>query len=181
MPAFLPPILFAVGIMVAITGGAKVPSTPKGWPDSWPIFAVGFAVALIGVVLWRIERAAHRKAAASEEGGENDPFRLLQGLLAPAQAFAGEIDQLDGKAICAGVDELLDTWIHPLGEARQRVVDRLGMNDGAEVLVTLAYGERILNRVWSAAADGHLTEARSVLPDALHAFQDAARMAQRPA
>ena len=181
MPAFLPPVLFAIGIMVAITGGAKVPSTPKGWPDSWPIFAVGFALALIGVVLWRIERAAHRKASAAEEGGANDPFRLLQGLLPPARSFAAEVADLDAKTICARVDGLLDSYVLPLGDARQRVIDRLGMNDGAEVLVTLAYAERMLNRVWSAAADGHLVEARGVLPDALSAFEEAARLAARPA
>ena len=42
--------------------------------------------------------------------------------------------------------------------------------------MTVAYGERMLNRTWSAAADEHLPEARAVLPDAVDALEEAARL-----
>ena len=47
------------------------------------------------------------------------------------------------------------------------------MDKGAEVLVVVAYGERMLNRVWSAAGDEHLLEARTCLPEAQEAFAEA--------
>ena len=54
--------------------------------------------------------------------------------------------------------------------------DLIGMSHGAEILVATAYGERMLNRVWSAAADGYLEEARSSFREASSAFDEAATM-----
>ena len=47
------------------------------------------------------------------------------------------------------------------------------MDEGAQILVTMAYGERMLNRAWSASADGHIQEARGCIPEALAAFEEA--------
>ena len=71
------------------------------------------------------------------------------------------------------VDALLDDYVLPMGESRQQFIDRYGMEKGAELLVTLAFGERMLNRVWSAAADGHLPEAVSSLEESAEAFEEA--------
>jgi hypothetical protein len=46
---------------------------------------------------------------------------------------------------------------------------------GAELLVTMAYGERIYNRTWSTLADGHFDEAHQVFHDGTEAFREAAR------
>jgi hypothetical protein len=48
-----------------------------------------------------------------------------------------------------------------------------GMAKGAEILVTVAHGERILNRVWSAASDDHLPEAVKCYDEAFSALQEA--------
>ncbi len=168
------PILFGVGIMVAISGGAKVPAKTGEWPDSWPIFLVGAVLATVGLVLWRMAKAAERKAvAAGEHGAEGDPLTYLANVLPPARVLAEDIGELDSHRICDRVDVLLEDYLLPFAELRQRVIDRLGMDKGAEVLVTIAYGERMLNRTWSAAGDGHLPEARSVYPDAVAALEEA--------
>jgi hypothetical protein len=60
---------------------------------------------------------------------------------------------------------------------RRKIIDRLGMSKGSEILVVVAYGERMLNRVWSAASDGHLPEARSSYPEARAAFHQAQDLA----
>ena len=51
------------------------------------------------------------------------------------------------------------------------------MERGAEILVTAAYAERMLNRVWSASADGHLPEAGASLTEAAEAIQQTAELA----
>jgi hypothetical protein len=174
------PALFGLGIMIAISGGAKVPEKMGEWPDSWPVFLVGAIMALIGVVLWRRVKAAERRAVAAEQsGGEHDPFTYLADVLAPARTLGEEIGGLETHAICDRVDVLLETYILPLAEVRERVMDTLGMDRGAEVLITIAYGERMLNRVWSAAGDGHKPEALSVYPDALSALEEAQQLVDK--
>lgn len=172
----VPPILFGLGVIIAISGGARVPLAGDQWPTTWPMFAGGMALAIIALVWWRVDKARHRTEQANSADG--DPFVMLANLIAPAQQLVRDVDALDAHGVCRRVDALLDGYILPFAEVRQRVIDRLGMAKGAEILVTVAYGERMLNRVWSAAGDGHLTEARACLPDAVDAFAEADRMAK---
>ena len=172
--------LGGVGIMIAISGGAKVPEKTGEWPDSWPIFLVGAVLALVGLVLWRTAKAAERKAvAAGQSGGKHDPFTYLRDVLAPARSLGDEIGSLDTHVICERIDVLLETYILPLAEVRERMMDTLGMDRGAEILITIAYGERMLNRVWSAAGDGHRPEALAVYPDALSALEEAQQLVDK--
>ena len=97
--------------------------------------------------------------------------------MAPQLRELGDsIDSLDGNAITERVEKILEHTVLPFAEARQKLFDRLGMRAGADLLVTAAYGERMLNRTWSAAADGHLVEARSSFREATQAFDEAAAM-----
>lgn len=174
------PVIFGVGVMIAISGGAQVPAKAGEWPPSVPIFVVGAVIAAIGLVIWRAAKAKERKAIADGQavgGADQDPFAFLQGVQAPAATLAEELEGLDPPAVCERVDELLETYILPLAEVRQRVIDRVGMDRGAEILVTIAFGERMLNRTWSAAGDGHLPEARAVYPDAVAALAEAQEQA----
>ncbi|MFT4979530.1 MAG: hypothetical protein ACI8S6_005441 [Myxococcota bacterium] len=171
------PGLFAAGIIVAISCGAKMPEEGEKWPDSVPIFLVGAAVSVVGLVGWRRDRS--RQAAENAvTTGAGDAFALLEALLPPARQLLTELGELDNAQLCVRVDALLEDYVLPFAVARQQIIDRLGMRDGAEVLVVIAYGERMLNRVWSAASDGHNPEAVSVYPDALQAFEEAARLAR---
>ena len=85
----------------------------------------------------------------------------------------GLIETLDPEALTERVDSLLNEFVLPFAQVRQVLVDRLGMEKGAETLVIVAFGERLLNRVWTAAADGHLPEARACFPEAYDAFVEA--------
>ncbi len=169
------PLIFGVGVMIAISGGAKVPDKVGEWPDSVPIFLVGAVLAVIGLVLWRSAKAKEREALVSGEGADasQDPFAFLESVQAPLAELATEIGDLEPPAICDRVDKLLEEYILPLAEVRQLIIDRVGMDRGAEILVTIAYGERMLNRTWSAAGDDHRPEALAVYPDAVAALAEA--------
>ena len=169
------PIVFGIGIMIAISGGAKVPDKVGEWPDSVPIFLVGAVLSVIGLVLWRAAKAKERAALVAGQGSDSskDPFAFLAGVQEPLATLADEIGDLKPPAICERVDQLLEGYLLPLAEVRQLIVDRVGMDKGAEILVTIAYGERMLNRTWSAAGDDHLPEALAVYPDAVAALAEA--------
>ena len=48
-------------------------------------------------------------------------------------------------------------------EARQAIVKRFGLNTYADVMTEFASGERLINRSWSAAADGYVDEVTASL------------------
>jgi len=173
--------LFAVGTLIAISGGAKMPAAGAKWPDTVPLFIAGAVLAAAGVALWRYALRVENRAARMNAGehAEGDALSLLGAVIAPTRALLDEVDQLEGHAVTERVDHLQETYILPFAERRQEIVNRFGMSRGAEILVTVAFGERMLNRVWSAAADGHMPEARAVLPDALSALEEARDMSER--
>jgi hypothetical protein len=164
--------LFGVGLLVAISGGAKMPDAGLRWPSTLPISIAGAIAAIAGVVLWHRQQRA--SAAAPAGHADTDPFALLAALLPKLQALGARAAALPAGELCGAVDTLLEGYVLPFTEARQRVTARLGMRAGAELLVTAAYGERMLNRVWSAASDGHLPEALACLSEAIAAFEAAA-------
>lgn len=171
--------LFASGLLVAVTAAAKAPAKVGDWPDTWPIFVGGALVSIIGLLLWRRAAAAATAQAVGDTSGL-DPVGLLRDLQAPLQAFESEIGELDCAQIVERVDAILAKFVLPFANVRHLLVARFGMEQGAEVLVTIAYGERLLNRVWSAAADGHAGEARACLPEAGAAFREAVALIGAP-
>jgi hypothetical protein len=182
-------ILFGGGIMAAISGAAKLPAAiPEGttptfldrFPDTLPEFTIAFIATVVGLIIWWKDVFAQRKANQAVESDESNPLMLLAGLAPQLSDLASSIDQLEGEAITAHVEQILEHTVLPFAEARQKLFDRLGMRAGADLLVTAAYGERMLNRTWSAAADGHLTEARSSFREATQAFDEAAAMLPTP-
>ena len=168
------PFLFGLGVIVAIAAAAKMPVEGSSWPDTLPIFSVSAVICALGIFLWRRDIAAARTEVAREQSGaENSPEALLEGLMAPLAEFVEQIETMDADGICGRVDQLLETYVLPFAEGRQKLLDAMGMEKGAEVLVVMAYGERMLNRTWSAAGDGHLPEARASLPESAEAFREA--------
>lgn len=172
--ATLGQLLFSAGVGATIVCGAKAPAQGEAWPSTLPIFIVASLVAILGIILWRKAIAVQKERGLIGGTDAVDPAKLLRELRGPLSALRAEASQLDTTTLMQRVDALLDEYILPIGEARQGLIDRFGMEKGAEILVTLAFGERMLNRVWSAAADGHLPEALSSLEESADALQEAA-------
>ena len=166
-------IIFSVGIILAIVGASKAPAEGSAWPDTVPVFLAGALLAAVGLALWRRATAATARAEAASSESANDPYALLSGIIEPINALKDDLDGLDAQTLGARIDELLNEFVLPFAEVRQVLVNRLGMEKGAEVLVVVAFGERLLNRVWTAAADGHLPEAKACFPEAYEAFTEA--------
>lgn len=171
------PLLFGLGIIIAIAGATKLPLENTKWPDTWPIFVVGALLSAVGITLWRIAESKLNAQVGKDGGDSSDPLKLLQDALPAAQSIESDLDGLSTEALCERVDSVLVTFILPAAEARQDVIKKLGMERGAEILVTAAFAERMLNRVWSAAADGHKPEAAASLIEAVGAMKETAALA----
>ncbi len=151
-----------------------------GWPDSIPIFLFGVLLAVLGLLTWKRGLAIEVSIQMAHQAHHSsNPFSILANVQTPLKDLQADFDELNIVQVCERVDEILAGYIWPFAEVRRGVIDRLGMDLGAEILVVVAYGERMLNRVWSAASDGHLGEAFSVLPDAISAFEEAATLAKK--
>ena len=168
--------LFGAGVGATIISGAKAPLDKETWPTTLPVFLAAGVVAAVGIFLWRKALAAQKAQGNLGASDAKDPVLLLQGLIEPLKTLRKDAPHMDTDSLVTRVDALLDQYVLPMGEERQGFIDRFGMEKGAEILVTLAFGERMMNRVWSAAADGHLPEATASLNESTDAFIEAAAL-----
>lgn len=148
------------------------------WPATTTMWVLFAFVAGVGVVFWRHGVKQQAKAGLEDVADDENPFALLERLLPAARELGEQIGALEVSEVPGRVEALLETYVIPFAFVRQKVIDRLGMRAGSEILVMVAYGERMLNRVFSAAADGHLPEAVASYPGALAALEEAQRLAK---
>ena len=160
-------ILFAVGLLVSVVGAAKAPAADTTWPDTWPLFLGGWIVSCIGVVIWRLSLSA----AEEDYTTSADALAILHQLNKELQS---NYESWKGATDCRSLNESItrfqEQYVNPFALNRNQFVSRLGMEAGAEIIITCSYGERMLNRVWSATADEHLPEALASLAEAREAF-----------
>lgn len=105
--------------------------------------------------------------------GARDEGRVtanLQTMTESLELVAAAIVELDDGKVVEEVYQLPDAiearFAEPMqrfADARESLVPRYGVQAYADVMSAFAAGERYLNRVWSAAAEGYVDEAHTYL------------------
>lgn len=165
--------VFTMSIIIALISAAKLPVSPQIWSDQLVIYAVAVLFALLG--LWLLRRASVISTNPSTLSAHSQciSLELLQQLLPEMRDLKQEIEHSDRTAILNRVQILLDKYIIPFTAQQQEIFQRLGKPQGIKIIMVVALGERLLNRVWSAACDGCFKEAYHSYLKALAAFEEA--------
>ncbi|MCP4190908.1 MAG: hypothetical protein GY768_09805 [Planctomycetaceae bacterium] len=150
---FLSYSLLFGGVITAAIASAKIPSSGQTFANTWPITILALVVAVVGVCFWRWALSRERKSPTHASEQPLDPFVLLTAFGQPLNKLKDQAGKITTQEITAQVDRLQTNYLIPFSLVRHQVIDRLGMREGAEILVDLAVVERMLNRAWSAAAD----------------------------
>lgn len=146
------------GSLVAILDPERVP---------WVLYGACLAVGAAGVAM--VQLAARRAATdASALAGQMTDVRESVELLAQRAAELSEGFVADGSVydLPARIDELFPAPVTRFVEAREALARVHGVQVYADIMGDFAAGERYLNRVWSAAAEGYVDEAQTYLEKA---------------
>lgn len=154
---------FLAGTLAAIVNTDKV---------LWHYFAASLAAGAVGIVLVRIGLHkvswAEGKLADNMQAIETSLSRIVDNIT----QFNKEKHSIDTYEIRYRIDELfiedLDTFV----QARESIAHVYGLSAYADVMSCFAAGERYLNRVWSASADGYIDEVNAYLVKAQEQFVD---------
>lgn len=167
--------VFAFGLILAIVGAAKPAPEVGLWPDTTIYFLFGAFFSGVGIVFWR--RALRREVnAAIQQNSEvdqqniNSLFDQIQDKLGE---YAVKFKHLNAEELHDLTEAFIDDFVTPIVEQRYELIHRFGMARGAEIALEFARGERLLNRVQTAALDGDLNEAHRSFPEARAAFDSA--------
>jgi hypothetical protein len=153
--------LYVLGLLCAVCAAAKLPASASRWPDTLPLFAVGFLLACVGLVWWRAGLAAGREDDESKGRSAQEVLAYLEGCRDEAVRIRDELPELDADTLRGRVDQLLADYITPFIEHRLVLVETYGMKKGAEIILQASAAERNFNRAWSAAADACMPEAET--------------------
>jgi hypothetical protein len=160
-------ILVTVGFIAAALASV-VDENVVRW--LWYIPALGLGAA--GVVLIKMEHSRHSKT-------EHHVASRIETVDSSLERIATNITKLDADKhsintydVRHRIDELFIDDIDSFVDARESIAHRYGLSAYGEVMSTFAAGERYLNRVWSASADGYIDEVNTYLEKAREQFSE---------
>lgn len=140
---------------------------------NWNLFVPAALAAMAGV--YSIKRQA-RGEARSEHVLTANRAELNESL----GNIVGNLEKLNeaGASISidklrAEIDDRLRNDLRRFADARESLIHLFGLQAYANVMSNFAAGERYINRVWSASADGYDAEARNYLERAATQFRAA--------
>lgn len=169
-------LVFITGISIALLSAMKPPAPMRLLPDTLLFYALGLTLAVVGIaLLWREHwqknnRIAQRLATIpNHDGGLHHLIQTLQQL---PPATANNLSQFR-----ATLDYLRTEHIIPF-QNLQPFFDQQDPVKSFSIISHFARGERLFNRVVSAALEAHTEEVNRVLPSAITAFEQAQQQVQ---
>lgn len=135
----------------------------------WWFFGIAAAVALAGVVLSKRMDSAAARSGELLEANRSELAESIASLARELEAMADDTADA-GEALRDRIDERLRPDLRRFAEARGSMVHLYGLQTYADIMSEFAAGERYVNRVWSASADGYAGEARTYLRKAADQF-----------
>ena len=144
---------------------------------NWVRYGICAALMLVGMVIVRRSRAVHARGAGEKHIADIETLRTslasLIGKVSSFESASGDEEQLAvHHRIDAELMEDIDTFV----EARESMIPKLGMQRYADIMSPFANGERLLNRAWSASADGYVDEVRTCITGARVQLERAAEL-----
>lgn len=162
----------SVGYLLLIAGflGGAFATALDVRDTQWLLFWSAAIVAALGVML--LKRGA-RSAARSEVVLTANRATLRESLdIVVAGIESLQAKEQSDSRLRTAIDDLQPD-LQRFADARESLVHLAGMQAYADIMSEFAAGERYLNRVWSASADGYTGEATDYLERAARQFRKA--------
>ena len=138
----------------------------------WGYFVAAIVVGVAGVF---VARSGHHKLHKSEEKlSENIRFveTSIANIVRSINTLSSEKQSINTYDVRFRIDELFMEDLARFVDARESIGHVYGLAAYGDVMSRFAAGERYLNRVWSASADGYIDEVNTYIEKAREQFTD---------
>ncbi len=158
-------------VAAGFLGGAFATSLDVQNVD-WILFTGTAGAAFVGLIIYKRQLST---LARSEEVLEVNRVELRESIANVvndlSDIFEGELTQ--GAVLRDRIDLKIREDLRRFADARESMVHLFGLQTYADIMSNFAAGERYINRVWSASADGYNGEANTYLKKAAGQFDEA--------
>jgi len=157
---------------LAVLAGSLVAVVDERLVD-WKYFAATVVLGILGIVVIKLSD----KREIQQEGKLSANIETLKdslnSIVAHVRKLNTEKESINPYDMLHRIDEHLPEELARFVDARESISHVFGLQAYAEVMNNFAAGERYLNRVWSASADGYVNEVNAYLEKAEAQFMEA--------
>ena len=140
---------------------------------NWIWYSVPLLLGFFGVFLHR--RKVHLAASDNTlvTGNIATLDESLTALITKLTAINERRKEIPVDEFRMEIDQQLRSDLYNFAEARQSMRQAFGLQAYADIMSAFASGERYINRVWSASADGYIDEVTRYIERSLKQFKNA--------
>ena len=138
----------------------------------WLWYVPALMVGAAGVAIIRINDARQHKTEHHVAAKIETVDSSLERIAANISRLNAEKQSINTYDMRHRIDELFIDDLELFVDARESIAHRYGLAAYGEIMSGFAAGERYLNRVWSASADGYIDEVNTYLEKAREQFSE---------
>ena len=138
----------------------------------WVPFIISLIIGIIGIVL---VKTSIKKDVQSTEVLTKNMEQIetsISSIIKNLKELNDQKEAINTYDVRHRVDELFLEDLNTFVEARESISHTYGIQAYADVMSHFAAGDRYLNRVWCASADGYIDEVNENLVKSLEQFED---------
>jgi hypothetical protein len=139
----------------------------------WMMYVVAALVAITGVFLVKRHERGTAKSATVLSANRAELSDSLEKIVSNLEDMTGGEETIATDLLRDAIDARLRDDLRRFADARETLIHLFGLQTYANLMSNFAAGERYINRVWSASADGYDAEARTYLVKAATRFREA--------
>jgi hypothetical protein len=136
----------------------------------WLWYVPALMVGVTGVAAIRIDEARKSKTEHHVASRIETVEGSLEKIATNIKKLNSEKHSINTYDMRYRIDELFIDDLEMFVDARESIAHRYGLAAYGEIMSGFAAGERYLNRVWSASADGYIDEVNTYLDKAQEQF-----------
>lgn len=142
---------------------------------NWTIFVPAALAAIIGVVILKRQASGDATSEHVLTANRAELTESLSNIVRNLDELISSGDTVPVNRLRDEIDARLRDDLRRFADARESLVHLFSLQTYADIMSEFAAGERYVNRVWSASADGYGHEARSYLDKAVSQFRAASQ------
>ena len=157
-------LAFLVGAFVASLDAREI---------NWMLFIPCVLLGAVGVYLIKKTSMEHALSDETLANNKADVEDSLAKIISNLSVMDAGKEAIPPWELRFEIDHQFRDDLNRFVEARHSLTHMYGLQAYAEIMSAFAAGERYLNRVWSASADGYVEEALDYIGRALEQFREA--------
>jgi hypothetical protein len=161
-----------IGYFLIVSGflAAAFVSVRSKLDVNWLFFSLALTAGALGVFFVRLSLHRSRRSTDRISSSLNDIENAISKIVDNITGLNAQKQSINVYDMRSRIDELFSVDFERFVDARQSIAHRYGLQSYADVMNHFAAGQRYLNRVWSASADGYIDEVNTYIEKASEQF-----------